>query len=203
MIEYQFWVFIVSLLSQAYSNMNLAQDIRMGRITQHLLYPFGFWEYQTASFVAFEGLQLLVSFIAAATLTLSGVVAIHSWTSAVVGLGLTLMVAALWFSLMYTLGLLAFWLEEVWILRVITILVVSFLAGGVIPLDLFSPAFRAALDWTPFPLMTYVPVRIFMGSYTGSVSAAMGLLAFWLVLFIGIAALTWRRGVRLYTAAGM
>src|SRR5690606_15115581 len=40
MLTYQVWVMIVAFIAQGYNSMNLAEDIRLGRISSYLIYPF-------------------------------------------------------------------------------------------------------------------------------------------------------------------
>ena len=48
MITYHIWSMIVGLVAQGMSALNLAEDIRMGRISSYLIYPIDFLEYHTA-----------------------------------------------------------------------------------------------------------------------------------------------------------
>jgi ABC-2 type transport system permease protein len=170
MLNYQAWTLLVGLLAQGYNSMNLAEDIRLGRISAYLVYPFGFWPFQTASFLAFQGLQLLVS---AVTL------------------------------LLLVVGLAAFWLEETWVLRVMFVTIAQFLSGAMMPLEVFPVWLESILQWSPFPYLTYVPAKMFMGEYSGSFAVAALILGLWLaVVSLGVN-WVWRRGLRLYTAAGM
>ena len=56
MINYHAWGLVVGMLARGYMSGNLAEDIRLGRISSYLIYPFNFWEFQTASFLGFQGI---------------------------------------------------------------------------------------------------------------------------------------------------
>ena len=58
MISYHVWALIISLVAQGHSALDLAVEIRHGKISTYLIYPFNFWEFHTASFLAFEGVQI-------------------------------------------------------------------------------------------------------------------------------------------------
>jgi len=53
MLAYQVWVMVVGFLGLGYNGMQLAQDIRLGRISAYLIYPFGFWQYHASRFMFF------------------------------------------------------------------------------------------------------------------------------------------------------
>ena len=203
MLEYQVWVMVVGLLAQSYNNMKLSEDIRLGRISSYLIYPFGFWQFHTASFFGTQVIQIIVSFLTILVITVAGFKLNLSIEQTPVALAFCVLVSILWFSISFILGLVAFWLEETWILRVIFIVIAQFLSGAIVPLEIYPTWLRDVLDYTPFPYMTYVPVKLFMGVYEGSVGAAFAVISFWLIIMVLAAALTWKKGIRMYSGAGM
>lgn len=72
MIAYQVWVLIVALLALSYTGMNIAMEIRLGRISSYLIYPFGFWSFHTASFLSFQTLQIFITAFTLACILLKG-----------------------------------------------------------------------------------------------------------------------------------
>ncbi|MFY7930314.1 MAG: ABC transporter permease [Oligoflexus sp.] len=203
MLNYQAWTLLVGLLAQGYNSMNLAEDIRLGRISAYLVYPFGFWPFQTASFLAFQGLQLLVSAVTLLLLVVGGLLSGWSWPALLEGFVFSLLVGFFWYQISFLIGLAAFWLEETWVLRVMFVTIAQFLSGAMMPLEVFPVWLESILQWSPFPYLTYVPAKMFMGEYSGSFAVAALILGLWLaVVSLGVN-WVWRRGLRLYTAAGM
>lgn len=203
MLSYQAWVMIVALLAMGYSGMNLAEEIRLGRISAYLLYPFGFWPFHTASFLAFQWLQFFISFLTLSALLLRGWVLWPTPQGLFHGLLFSLCVSFFWYQANFLIGILAFWLEETWILRVMLITVAQFFSGSLIPLELFPSWLVDILQYLPFPYLTYVPVKIFMGTYTGSMPLAYSAILIWSLILSAVVYGVWRRGLRNYTAAGM
>ncbi len=202
MITYHGFALVVGLLTQGHAAMNLAEDIRMGRISTYLIYPFNFWEFHTANFIAFELLQILVTGVTLFCFSLTGLVPLPPWEIILSGYLFCLVVSCFWFSLQFFTGLLGFWLEETWILRVMLQLLSTFLSGAIIPIDLFPEWAQKILDFTPFPYLTYYPIKLFT---TGDISIANGLAMIigWTLIFVFINRKIWQRGIKLYTAAGM
>jgi ABC-2 type transport system permease protein len=203
MLKYQGWVLIVSFLAQTHSSMELGEDIRLGRISAFLMYPFSFWKFHTASFISFQAIQLGVALLTMALLFFSEIFGVFQLKPLVVGISYCMLVSALWFSFQFALGLLAFWLEESWMIRVIFALTAQFLSGAVIPLEMFPRALRNALEYSPFPYMTYWPVKWFMGELETPILFGVINLIIWLIVINILAQIIWRRGLRMYTAAGM
>ncbi len=203
MLGYQVWVMIVGFLAQGYMGTRLAEDIRLGRISSYLLYPFEFWKFHTAKFLAFQVLEILVAAVTLGATLLLGLVKLPEWEMLAAGALFSLLVGFFWFAVSYAIGLAAFWLEETWVLRVLFMTVSNFLSGAVLPLEIFPRWIRTLLDYTPFPYVTFVPVKIFMGQATGSLWAASANVLLWTLLAGLLAGAIWKRGITLYTAAGM
>ena len=202
MITYHIWVLVIALIGKGYASMNLSQDIRMGKISTYLVYPFNFWEFHTAGWISHQCLQTLIALFTVAILIGTGILAPPTLTAFATGFFYATLIGMFWFVLQYLLGLLAFWLEETWMLRVITTIVSSFLSGAFIPLELYPETIRVLLEYTPFPWLTFYPVKIFMGEIPLQFHSILVIL-FWTALFALFNHLIWRRGLRLYTAAGM
>ena len=203
MIEYQALVMIVGLLIGSYNTMKLSEDIRLGRISAYLLYPFGFWQFHAGGFIATQIIQLIITAAILVCLLILGWVQALSLLGLAVGMGFALLAAFLWFSIQFILGILAFWLEETWVLRVMFWLVSTFLSGAVIPLELFPGWLAKVLTYSPFPYLSFVPVKLLTGDYQGSLILAVTIIGIWIAVSIAFAGLLWRRGLRLYAAAGI
>jgi ABC-2 type transport system permease protein len=203
MLAYQAWVMMVAFLAQGHNSMALAEDIRLGRISAYLVYPFDFWRFHAAEFLGFQALQTVIAAGTLLVLILSGLVQWPGFGALATGLLFSWLVSTLWFTCQFALGLMSFWLEESWTLRVMFSIITQFLSGAIIPLDLYPQWFVDLTSFLPFADMTYTPTRIFMGAFDGSVLAAALRICLWLGIAIGGTALIWRRGIRMYTGAGM
>lgn len=202
MIQYHIWAMIVGLIAQGHTAMNLSEEIRLGKISAYLIYPFNFWEFHTAHFLAFQGLQVCISFLTIVLISSFGLMNFPPFELLLFGYLYCLFVSLFWFTLQYLTGILGFWLEETWILRVILQIGTGFLSGAILPLDLYPEKFVAFLQYTPFPYLTYYPIKIFTGQFT-DYSTAYFIIAFWIGILAFINHLIWKRGIKLYTAAGM
>ena len=203
MLSYQGWVLIVSLLAQSFNSMNLAEDIRLGRISSYLVYPYDFWRYHAARFLGGLVIQLFVTGLTAGALVYGGIVTITAWDSFILGILTCLIVAQIWFVICFIIGIMAFWLEETWVFRVMFLTLAQFFSGALIPIELFPQWMTQFLLYTPFPYLTYLTAKVFTGDAPISILQAWGALAIWFLLLCLFARWLWGRGIRLYTAAGM
>ena len=202
MLAYHAWILIIGLLVTSYTSMNLAEDIRMGKISTYLIYPFNFWEFHTASFIGFQTLQILVCSIFLIFMTSFGLLEIPSFYFLIHGFIYCLFAGFFWFFIQYFFGILAFWLEETWMLRVSFLLISAFLSGSYFPLEVYPDWLVNVLTYTPFPYMGYFPVKIFMGEIQ-NLSPLYFTVGAWMLIVSTIVYLLWRKGLRMYTGAGM
>lgn len=202
MIHYQIWVLVIGILSQGMSSFNIAEDIRLGRISAFLLYPFGFFRFHFSWFAALEVLQALVAVVTLLVLLALSILALPSPILLLQGFMISILVGFFWFGMQFIAGVMAFWLEETWVIRVIFITLAQFLSGALVPLEFYPDWLRNFLDYTPFPYVTFIPVKVFMGEYE-HFWQALGILMIWTLLVFALGRLIWQRGLRRYTAAGI
>jgi ABC-2 type transport system permease protein len=203
MLHYQCWSFIVALLVRSHRAWNLSEHIRLGKITSFLLYPFDAWKFYSCEFIAFQLIQVVIAVLSIVSLQLLGFLPWFDLATLGLGILFSLLVSVLWFVFEFTFGLAGFWLEEVWVFRVVFNFFAVLFSGAFIPIELFPPGLQSFLAYTPFPFITAVPVHIFMGTSSVSFSWATVTLLGWIVALGLVSWFTWRRGLRLYTAAGM
>lgn len=108
---------------------------------------------------------------------------------------------ALRFLMQYTLAMFAFWTERAAAIEQFWFLFYLFLSGMIAPLDLFPPAVRAVVEWTPFPYLIYFPASLLVGIPADSLRG-FGMLMFWCLVFWGLNRWLWRRGLRHYSGMG-
>ena len=203
MLQYQIWGMIVTLLARSHRSWNLSEDIRYGRITSFLLYPFSLWKYHFSEFLAFQFLQVIASAVALGILFYGSFVSIPLFSNFAAGILLSVLVGMLWFWVEFCIGLVAFWLDEVWIFRVFVQLAAVLLSGAFIPLELFPTLAQQLIAYTPFPLLAAIPIHILMGGNLDTLWQYFLQALAWTFFFIMVASMVWRRGTKMYTATGM
>jgi ABC-2 type transport system permease protein len=108
---------------------------------------------------------------------------------------------AMRFLIQYTLAMLAFWTERASSAESLFYALYMILAGGIAPLDVWPPALRHALEYTPFPYMIFVPANVLTGG-TVDWGMALPVLAGWSLLLFILNRALWRVGLRRFAAMG-
>ena len=115
--------------------------------------------------------------------------------------------AAVWvirFNLLYSVGLLTFWTDQAIALHNrLSFTLYTVFSGMLIPIDFFPAGLREAILYTPFPYLIDFPVKIMLGDVTGAALAqGLAVQGVWMVVFVLLRLVMWRRGLRRYGAVG-
>jgi ABC-2 type transport system permease protein len=102
-----------------------------------------------------------------------------------------------------SVGMVGFWFLEVTSLLYIVMTLNFFISGQMLPLDLLPEPWFTLLRWLPFQYMAYFPAVVFLEKIKGP-DLWRGLLGelVWAVLFMVLARVLFRVGLRRYSAYG-
>jgi len=103
------------------------------------------------------------------------------------------------FSFSFSLGLLTFWVEEVWGIQNVKEVAIVLLGGVALPYYFFPLALQKFLTFTPFPYMINWPLR---KGFSGSLTFEFIMALSWLLIFTLISIFLWKRGIKKYSALG-
>ena len=206
MLKYHLWIMISNILIFSSSSQNLAEDIRLGRISTYLIYPFSFWQFHTAQYLARQLVQMGIAFFTIFLIFVLDSLYQFEFEITVERVAMGVFMAVLgsifWFCMNYLIGMISFWLEETWTLTVLMQIITYFFSGAIMPLELFPIWLQNILQYSPFPYIAFIPVKAFMG-HTPDLLLSLSVLAGWTIAVIAFSAFLWKRGLNLYTAAGM
>lgn len=100
-------------------------------------------------------------------------------------------------------GMLAFWTDNVLGYDTLVYQLYTMLGGIVVPIELFPETAQKILAWTPFPYILDLPVRMMIGRAEGAeLWMGYGLQLAWILALWIAVHLTWRAGIKRYSAAG-
>nr|MDA3846647.1 ABC-2 family transporter protein [Vallitaleaceae bacterium] len=93
-------------------------------------------------------------------------------------------------------------------IRRLFLLIRDVFAGVFLPLTFFPVLFQKILFFMPFQYITYVPIRVFMGSYslgniTLSIPEIVGLQAISVIVMYLVSEVMWRAGIKQFTGVGV
>lgn len=209
-ITYYAVVTIIHYLVMDFADWNLHMLIRTGRFVTYLIRPLShrlfafsqkaghrmlgfFWEFIPVYGIFFFLFRSRVTIVPPYI----------GWTLCSILLGFLMN-----FFINYCIGILGFWLiRGEGVRRMIQI--VSMLFRGVfIPLVFFPDVIQKILFFLPFQFATYVPIRVFIGSYelagyTFSLPHIVGIQAIAVIIMYLVSELLWRLGIRKFTGVGV
>jgi ABC-2 type transport system permease protein len=195
---------LVRQMTVAWDPYYMERRIRRGEFTPLLLRPIHPFYVDTMLMLAFKTVELvtLIPTILILTLIFQPVFSFPLW--AVVTFIPALMLAfALRFTLNYALALTAFWTTRVTALFHLYFAVEFFLSGRIAPLTVLPIWAQQIANWLPFQWMFYFPLEVLLGRVSGEQLVSGFLMQLlWFGISILAVALTWRWGVKKYTAVG-
>jgi ABC-2 type transport system permease protein len=178
--------------------------VRHGSLSFALLRPVHPIHSDLADNVSSKVITLPLILAAAALLALAfrPVFHITSWAAAAFAPAL-LLAFGVRFLLEWTLALAAFWTTRVSAINQGYFIAVLFLSGQMAPLSLLPKPLQMAASVLPFRWTTSFPVELLLGrvGWAGALTG-IGVQAAWLLLCLLLLRMTWRAGVRVYSAVG-
>lgn len=184
----------------------VSSDIYQGGLVRYLVFPVPYFGFKYAQAVGslLPGLVQLCVFGCAFALILGMPDDVHITPWTILGCLVTVGLAHyLYFVMNFPLESVAFWAENVWSLTVALRMATGLLGGALVPLALFPDWARSALEWTPFPLLFFVPAQTLMGRVSpGEWIQGVLVAAAWVVAIRFVAALTWKRGCLQWSGVG-
>lgn len=181
---------------------NFVKDsIYRGGLAPYLLKPARFWLVAFAKdsslrvirfFVGLPFLLLLTFFI--------GNISLSFLSPISVTLLLVLVSFLLAFSFAFSLGLFAFWTEDLWGFQNLKEVSILLLSGVLLPYQFFPASLQAFLKWTPFPYLVNWPLR---KGFSGNLMDEILIAALWLMVFALLGTFLWKKGIKKYSAMGV
>ncbi len=205
--------YLLTFVSRAFSSMpglaaGIARDVREGTIQKYLIQPIDQINYLLMTRMAHK---LVYYGVAAAPFALAFYLCrgfFGGWPDPIMlagGIASLVMAFFLGFFFEVAIGLVSFWFLEISSLLFVVMSLNYFLSGHMVPLDLLPATLRTVLECLPFQYLAYFPARVLLGkSDLTPAELGRGLLFqfAWIVFFIVLSRVLYRRGLRRYSAFG-
>ncbi|BDU49494.1 ABC transporter permease [Haliovirga abyssi] len=109
----------------------------------------------------------------------------------------------LMFFLNFCVGILAFFVINIWGLNHLKGTVISFLSGELIPIAFFPLWAKGVMKYLPFSSINYTPVMIYLEKYQGNIMLEkIFLQLFWVIIMFVISNLLWKKSISRLTVQG-
>lgn len=157
MIMYFFWSSIMAILTNS-DAVELGNDIKNGNIDRELLRPISLVKYRfwmhIGKKVPYIILALLLWIVYLGYCIITKQIDGSVWSLYFVCVAIVIN-----YFVNLLIGLLAIYIEEVWVVNAIITFLKNTLAGYYIPLSLMPTSVLRFLNWTPLSFMCYIPVE--------------------------------------------
>jgi ABC-2 type transport system permease protein len=203
--------YLLSMIGRAFSSMpglatGIARDIRAGMVKKYLIQPIDMLGFLLIYRLAHKLIYYVIAALpfALAFYLLRGY--FPGWPDAgtmAAFLASLVMAFLLGFYLEATLGLIGFWSLEVSSLLFIYMLFSFFLSGQMFPIDMVPGVWGNLIRLLPLQYLAYFPAAVFLGKISGpALVQALWVEVGWVVFFIVLCRVVFRRGVRHYSGFG-
>lgn len=164
----------------------IASSIREGGFTKYLVVPVhteGYFFSKNIGASLFHAIFLLAAMLL--SMALFGISLTLTPDPRVLFGALLMELLGLLFitQLNFFIGILAFALQNVWLLNMIRQNLTAFATGAIVPLALLPEAVLAVLRFLPFYYVTYLPTMLLIGREAGPIAPGLLILSGWIALF--------------------
>ena len=202
---------LLTNISRMFSSMpglagGIARDIREGTLKRYVIQPVDLIGYLLSYRAAHKVAYIVTSAIPYAILFFicrqffEGFPDPATFVGFLVSLVLSFLVG---FFFETCVGMAGFWFLEITSVLYIVMTLNFFISGHMLPLDLLPKPWSTILLWLPFQYMAYFPAVVFLGKVTGWKLVGHLLLELaWAIVFMVLARVLYRIGLRRYSAYG-
>ena len=206
MLTYILGTSIMLAIVSSTRTYEIGEEINRGNLTNDLLRPINYLLYKFAREVGDKAMNISFSVIELAILFFLLKPPIFLQTDLIFiffFLISTILAVFVLFFINFLLGLVGFWSPEYWAPRFIFWMIFGFFAGSYFPLDILPETIYNLFHALPFYYLLYFPLKIYLGNVSlPEIYQGIIISLFWLFAFYFLANLVWKRGLRMYTAAG-
>lgn len=182
----------------------VAAEIKDGSFSNYLLKPIGYQRYWLAYTLSDRLFEICLRILMLLAFLLLFPTQINLSTNTIPFFLLTIPISL---ALNYFFGLIiahvAFFITDIKIFATSLGIVIGFLAGEVIPIDLLPGSIGQMAAWLPFRFASYFPIMVYQGKVSANefwLSCFSALV--WISVFAVITNKMWQKGVKHYEAIG-
>lgn len=204
-ISYYIFITIFELLFSAGVSWEIGYEIKNGQIINNILRPIGYLEYKFSQLIGnfLHRLMFFLPVIVAVIFFLRNFLTHPQAESDYVFLALLVFAAfALNFLIYFIVGMLAFWVIDTTGFFFACLVIVSFMQGQWMPLDLLPKWFAELGNFLPFKYLFFVPVGIASGRETFDWSM-LAISLTWCVVLFCLAKFLHEKGIKKYEGYGV
>jgi len=203
--------YLLTMVSRAFSSMpalasGIARTIRDGSIKKFIIQPVDMIGFLLLSRVAHKLVYYTVATIPFAIVFFLCRGYFDGWPDALTMLAFIaslLMAFLLGYFMEAAIGMIGFWFLEVSSLLFVYMLFNFFFSGHMFPIDMLPGVFGTIVRIIPLHYLAYFPAAVFLGKIQGTeLAIGLAMELAWVVFFIVLSHVLFKRGLRRYSAFG-
>lgn len=200
LISYYLTTSILYLFMNSKIDSYVKESIQQGEIANYLVKPINFWFVAFVKDISGRFVKLAFGLPLFAFLIFVYSVPVN-FNLSTFGVTIIMLTIAflLAFSLSFSLGLLAFWVEELWGLQNVKEVSIVLLSGIALPYSFFPDILQRILVYSPFPYLVNWPLH---EGFSGNLLLEFSMAILWLVISLLSNFLMWKNGIKKYSALG-
>lgn len=177
-----------------------------GKFFSYLLRPIGYLKYWLTVDLAYKIINIFFSFLWLFLITKLLNINLFlqtNYLNLMFFVISTILSTLMYFFIMSSVSLWAFWTPQVWGAKFALGLLLEFTSGAFFPLNILPLAFQNLLNLTPFPYLVYFPALTYLGRLpTFQIILGITIQLAWVLIFYFLNRFVWQRGLRIYLASG-
>jgi ABC-2 type transport system permease protein len=204
-ISYYFFVAVFELLFQDNTAWNIGGEIKNGEITGTVLRPIKYLEFkfsQAVGYLCYRIIFYVPVILLSAYLLRSYLIFPENISVWIFFVALSLAAFFLYFLIFYMVGLCAFWFSDSMGFAFSAWVIIDFLQGGLLPLDLMPKWILNVSAFLPFKYMFYVPAGVVSGRI--NIDYWLMIIPFaWALFLYFMAIFVYNKGLKRYEGYGI
>lgn len=206
MISYTLLSGMVSRMVAAGFQYEMANDIKTGAMNKFLVQPVSYFFYRIFCFIGqkCQHFSIMIIFISGILVFQKTVLNMEfGMTEVFCFLTALILGTTMNFLIFYCLSMSAFWFFEATSFFGTFALISRISGGELVPVEFFGSTINNIFSFLPFKYTIFFPVSIINGRIDGGeITLGMTVQLVWIIFFIILSGVLWRRGIKKYVAVG-
>lgn len=202
MVTYIITSTFISVVYSVSHAFRLTKLVRTGNLSFILIRPYN---YLLESFSFFTGKKVvegIILFLIFFTLSAAGIIEIGGIN--LISVLLLISTYIMVFLFINLIGILSFWLIQMWTIKPLFVALVGLLGGTYFPLDILPSSVYKILKYNPFSFIGFVNTKTLLGKFSVEETFVFLTVSIcWSFVFIILTKLLWKKGLRIYEGMGV
>ncbi|MDD5625344.1 MAG: ABC-2 family transporter protein [Candidatus Cloacimonetes bacterium] len=185
---------------------DIGNDIKYGGLNYHLIRPYSYFWHNFVSYYVLKLVYIVFAIIVAyiAMVIFSGNFIPNIYPLSLLQFAILALIAApLAFLITFFLSILAFFFTDIDFISKMLGILLPFISGNILPLDIFPATIQKVLIKLPSAYLVYYPSCILVGNYGWKEFFSLIIeVLLWLIFFWILTSILWFRGRKIYEAIG-